>query len=191
VPIALVELAQLGSSDDHAAIIGALASADVATRRAAVSAVRWFAGPRLPELITPLLWDPSAGVTRAVERRLRARASDLDGRMLLDLAAAPQSHSRRAALRLMRRRSAPERVEADLIAVADEDEHLRRDGLADLRSWLHRGAASAPRADLPTRRRLSELLDAVAHVLRPDDVAGIRFHAGLRPQDLQAQPTVT
>ena len=171
VPIALVELAQRGSSDDHAAIIAALVSGDVATRRAAVSAVRWFAGPRLPELITPLLWDPSAGVTRAVERRLRARAGDLEGRMLLDLTGAPQSHSRRAAYRLMRRRSAAERVEADLIAVADEDPHLRRDGLADLRSWLHRGAASAPRADLPTRRRLSERLDAVEGHLRRDDVA--------------------
>jgi hypothetical protein len=126
----------------------------VATRRAAVNSARWVAGERLAELITPLLWDPSAGVTRAVERRLRAKARDLDAAMLAALASAPMTHNRRAAYRLMRRRSALERVEADLIALSDSDELVNGDALADLRSWLHRGAASAPRGDLMTRRRL-------------------------------------
>ena len=184
VPIALIELAVIGSSADHQRVLLALQSDDVAARRAAAGATRWVAGDRLPELLTPLLWDPSAGVTRAALRRLQAKASEIDRAVLLKLAAAPRSHNRRAAFRLMRRRTAAERIEANMIGLADEDKHIRRDSVADLRSWLHRGAASAPRADVQTRRRLSLLLDTVEHELPSDDVAGIRFHAGLRPQDL-------
>ena len=184
VPTAVTEMALIGSSADHETVLRSLHADDASTRRAAVNACRWVASERLAELITPLLWDLSAGVTRAVVRRLRAKASDLDSAMLLELAAAPQSHNRRAAHRLMRARSALERLEADLIALADEDKHVRRNAGANLRSWLHRGAASASRGDLPTRQRLSQRLKAVEHLLRPDDVALIRFHAGLRPQDL-------
>lgn len=184
VPVAIVELAVIGSSADHEHVLGALQADDVATRRAAASAVKWVAGDRLRELLTPMLWDPSAGVTRTAVRRLLGKARALDGTMLLELAAAPRSHNRRAAYRLMRRRSAPERLEANLIALADDEEHVRRDAVADLRSWLHRGAASAPRANLQTRRHLSERLASVEGELRRDDIASIRFHAGLRPQDL-------
>jgi hypothetical protein len=109
LPIAVTELALVGSIDDHASIVNALHADEIATRCAAVSAVRWIAGERLADLITPLLWDPSARVTRAVERRLRAKARDLDSAMLQDLTTAPLGHNRRAAYGLMRRRSAPER----------------------------------------------------------------------------------
>ena len=184
VPIAVLELAHVGSAEDHEAVLAALQSPDPAARRAAVHAVRWIAGDRLSELLVPLLWDPSPGVTRAAEKRLRAMAKSLDSRTLGDLAAAPGSHSRRAGYRLLRRRTAPERVEADLIGLADEDDANRRNALGDLRSWLHRGAASAPRADLSARRRLSQRLDAVEDQLRPRDVERVRFHAALRATDL-------
>ena len=184
VPVAITELAMIGTNADHERVLGALQAEDVATRRAAANAVRWVAADRLRDLLTPLLWDPSAGVTRTAVRRLQAKASELDSAMLFELATAPLTHNRRAAYGLIRRRTAAERVEANLIALADEDELIRRDAVADLRSWLHGGAASAPRADLPTRRRMSQRLDSLEHELRRDDIERLRFHAGLRPQDL-------
>jgi hypothetical protein len=184
VPIAVLELAHVGSPEDHEAVLAALQSPDPAARRAAVNGARWFAGDRLADLLVPLLWDLSPGVTRDAERRLRSMAKSLDSRTLDELVAAPGSHNRRAGYRLFRRRTAPERVEADLIALADEDDANRRNALGDLRSWLHRGAASAPRADLMTRRRLSQRLDAVEDQLLPRDVERIRFHAALRLTDL-------
>ena len=185
VPIAVIELAHTGSSADRERVLETLKSQQPATRRAAVNAARWIAGERLAELITPLLWDSSPGVTRAVERRLRAKARDLDAGMLSALSSASRSHNRRAAYRLMRRRSDSERLEADFMALADTDEHVRWDALADLGTWLHRKAASARRGDLGTRQRLSRLLDTVEPRVPPDTARLIRFHAGLRQQDLQ------
>jgi hypothetical protein len=184
VPIGVLELAHVGSPEDHEAVLASLRSPDPAARRAAVHAATWIAEDRLSILLVPLLWDPSPGVTRAAEKRLRGMAKSLDRRTLDDLAAAPGSHSRRAGYRLSRRRTALERVEADLIGLADEDDANRRDALGDLRSWLHRGAASAPRADLTARRRLSQRLDAVEDQLVPHDVERIRFHAALRATDI-------
>lgn len=184
VPTAVLELAHVGSSGDHDAILGVLQSPDPAARRAAVHAAKWVAGDRLTDQLVPRLWDHSPGVARAAERRLRGAAKSLDSRMLSDLAAAPASHNRRAAYRLLRRRTAPERLEADLIGLADPDAANQRDALGDLRSWLHRGAASAPRGDLATRRRLSQRLDAVEGQLLGHDAERVRFHAALRPIDL-------
>jgi hypothetical protein len=185
VPIAVLELAQVGSPEDHEAVLAALQSPDPAARRAGVNGARWFAGDHLADLLVPLLWDPSPGVTRDAERWLRSMAKSLDSRTLDELVAAQGSHNRRAGYRLLRRRTTPERVEADLIGLADEDDANRRNALGDLRSWLHRGAASAPRADLVTRRRLSQRLDAVEGRLPPHDVERIRFHAALRPADVE------
>ena len=184
VPIALLELAHVGSPEDHEDVLAALESPDPRARRAAVNAARWIAGDRLSDLIVPVLWDPSPGVTRAAVKRLRGIAKRLDRRALDDLVAAAGSHNRRAGYRLLRRRTAPDRVEADLLGLADEDDANRRDALGDLMSWLHRGAASAPRADLNARRRLSQLLDAVEEQLLPHDAERIRFHAALRASDL-------
>lgn len=184
VPTAIAELATLGNIADRARVLAALRSDDVATRRAAANAVRLVAPERLRELLVPLLSDSSPGVTRIAFRRLVAKAKELDATTLSELAAAPRSHNRRAAYRLMRRRSAAERVEADLMAAMDADARTRQTAIADLQSWLYLGAASSPRADLATRRRMAARLDAVASALRPGKVDRIRFHAGLRAQDL-------
>jgi len=186
VPIAIAELATAGQGTDHDAILGALRSADATTRRAAVGAVRWIARERLCELLAPFLWDASPSVTREAERHLRARASDLDGARIWELAAAQHEHQRHAAYRLLRRRTAPERIEADLIALAEEGERIRQDALDDLRSWLRRKSASAPRGDLATRRRLSRRLAATEDRLRDKEVEELRFHAALRPEDLES-----
>ena len=115
VPVVITELAMIGTSEDHQSVLdGTSGPMTLATRRAAANAVRWVAEDRLPELLTPLLWDPSAGVTRTAVRRLQAKASELDSAMLLELAAAPLSHNRRAAYRLMCYRLLADRVEAVL-----------------------------------------------------------------------------
>ena len=186
VPVALTELAALGSADDHAAILAALHGAEVATRRAAVGAVHRIAPDRLCELLVPLLRDPSAGVVGMAVRRLRPRARDLDLGVLQDLASAPLAFHRRAAQRLLRRRAPMERLEADLLALADPDDSIRSEALSDVQAWLLHQAANAPRGDVRSRLRVSRLLGAVEQRLRSEEVAQLRFHAGLRPQDLQA-----
>jgi hypothetical protein len=184
VPTAILELATVGGEQDHAIMLGALRSPESATRRAAVSATKWIAPGRLPELLIPMLWDTAPGVTRAAERTLQAQAQALDGKVLGELAETPGSHNRRAAYRLLRRRTAAERVEADLIGLADPDAANQRDALGDLLSWLWKGAASAPRADLATRRRLSSRLDRVEREVGSQVAERVRFHAALRPADL-------
>ena len=184
VATAIVELAAIGGEQDRIVIFGALQSPESANRRAAVEAAKWVAGERIVELLVPMLWDSTPSVARAAERRLRGHAHGLDGKVLGALAEAPDSHNRRAAYRLLRRRTMSERVEADLIALADDDPANQRDALADLRSWLSKAAASAPRADLVTRRRLSHRLELVERQLGSDVAKQTRFHAGLRPTDL-------
>lgn len=183
--VAILELAAVGGTEDHPTIIGALQSADVSTRRAAVKATGWIAGGRVIELLSPMLWDESSGVTRAAERRLRSLAQRLDGARLFELAGANGTHNRRAAYRLLRRRGAPDRLEADLLGVADPDPANQKSALGDLRSWIHRGAASAPRADLATRRRLGDRLDRVESTVGHRMADQVRFHAGLRPADFR------
>jgi hypothetical protein len=187
VAVSILELASVGGKHDQPLILDALNAPGAATRRAAVNAVRWFAGDRLLEWLVPMLEDTSPGVTRAAERRLRSQAKAIDPAVLSRLAQAPASHNRRAAYRLLRRRTAPERIEADLLALADPAVENQQAALGDLRSWLAKGAASAPRADLPTRRRLSDELDRVESQMGPETAEAVRFHAALRSADLQTQ----
>lgn len=184
VATAILELASIGGAQDHPVILAALQSPESSIRRAAVKAVGWIAPERVIELLVPMLRDSAPGVTRAAERRLRASASSLDGAILFDLAGASAAHMRRAAYRLLRRRSAPERLEAGLIGLADADAANQRTALGDLRSWLWKGAASAPRADLATRQRLSDRLRLVESQMDSHIADQIRFHAALRPADL-------
>lgn len=187
VPLAITELARLGDPTDHAALLAALRSTDVGARRAAVAATRWIPGAASCERLAPLLRDPSAGVTREAERRLRSRADELEGAGLFALAEAPLAHQRRAAYRLLRRRSAPERIEADLLALTDGEASLRQEALSDLLTWLEFQSATAPRGDRTTRQRLSQRFTAVEHRLTERDAAQLRFHAGLRPEDLEGE----
>jgi hypothetical protein len=184
VPTAVIELALVGNDSDRELVLACLQAAEAPTRRAAVHAARWAAGGRLVEVLVALLSDGEPSVTRAAERRLRGVASSIDGEVLSDLTAAPHAHQRRAGYRLLPRRSAPERLEADFIALADADGSNRHDAVADLRSWLGRDAVRARRADLETRRRLSRQLLEVEAGLHPKDVELIRFHAALRPADV-------
>jgi len=186
VPLALTELATTGDASDHGLLLDALRSADAATRRAAVGAVRWIAREELCERLAPLLWDASPSVSGAAVRQLRPAADELDGARLWELAAAPHLHHRHAAYRLLRWRSTTERIEADLVAAAEDDERVRQDALDDLRSWLRREAATAGRGDRATRLHLSRRLAAVEHRLSAEEAAQLRFHAGLRAEDLEA-----
>jgi hypothetical protein len=185
VAISVFELGYVGGPGDMPTIVNALGSPDAAVRRAAVHAASRRAGPELPSLLIPLLDDPSPGVVRAAERRLRPFVKSIDRSVIDGLLASPEPHVRRAVFRLLRRRSPHERLEANFKGLADPEERLRQDAEIDLLSWLHRGAASAPRADLETRLGLDLALTRVEGGLGRGIVDRIRFHAGLRPQDLK------
>jgi hypothetical protein len=185
VAIAVFELGYVGDPGDMTVIVHSLSSPDPAVRRAAVHASSRRAGPELPSLLIPMLDDPSAGVVRAAERRLRPFVKSIDRSVIDGLLASSEPHVRRAAFRLLRRRSPHERLEANFKGLADPEERQRRDAEIDLKSWLHRGAASAPRADLETRICLDLALIRVEGSLGRSIVERIRFHAGLRPQDLK------
>jgi hypothetical protein len=182
--IAVLELGYAANPQDQLTILKALTDAEPPVRRAAVLALRWLAGPDVPSLLVGMLTDSSAGVVRVAERGIRPHVRALDRGVIDRLLQAAEPHIRRAGLRVLRRRSDHERLEADFIALTDIDEGLRRDASQDLRSWLWRGAARAPRADLATRRRLAHALARVESSLDAGIGERLRFHAGLRPQDL-------
>ena len=182
--IAVLELGYAANPQDQLTILKALTDAEPPVRRAAVLALRWLTGPDVPSLLVGMLTDSSAGVVRVAERAIRPHVRALDRGVVEDLLQAGEPHVRRAGLRVLRRRSDHERLEADFIALTDIDEGLRRDASQDLRSWLFRGAARAPRADLAKRRHLAQALAQVESGLDPGLVDRLRFHAGLRPQDL-------
>jgi hypothetical protein len=69
------------------------------------------------------------------------------------------------------------------MGLADLDERIRCEADTDLRTWLRRGAASAPRADLATRLKLDLSLARVEGSIHANVAAGIRCHAGLRESD--------
>ena len=184
VPKSVEGIAALSrSAADQETVVAALRAPDPATRRAAVTGLGWLQRTDTAELLLPLLRDPSPGVTTACVRRLRARAQELDPALLRELAASSAAHQRRAAIRLLRGRGGSDSVAADLIGLADDDEAIRSQAAQHLRGWIGR-ASSVPHADRETRLRLGRRLDAVADRLPPDAEEELRFHAGLRPQDL-------
>ena len=182
--IAVFELGYAGTPQDKVIVLNALTDAEPRVRRAAVLALRRLTGLDMPSLLVGMLSDSSAGVVRAAERGIRQHVRALDRAVIDGLLQAAEPHIRRAGLRVLRRRSDHERLDADFIALTDGDEGLRRDASQDLRSWLRRGAASAPRADLGVRRRLARRLAAVESSLDAGVVEKLRFHAGLRTKDL-------
>jgi hypothetical protein len=68
------------------------------------------------------------------------------------------------------------------------DERERALALENLRAWLRGRAARAPWEPMPARRRIADLLAAVESQLDERLVAGLRFNAGLRSQDLTSAP---
>lgn len=185
VAISVFELGYVGGPGDMPTVVNALGSPDAAVRRAAVHAASRRAGPELPSRLIPLLDDASPGVVRAAERRLRPFVKSVDRSIIDVLLASTEPHVRRAAFRLLRRRSPHERLEANFLGLADPEERLRQDADTDLKSWLHQGAASAPRADLSTRLKLDHELTRVERSMDGKVVGMIRFHAGLRNEDLR------
>ena len=182
--VAIHELGRAGDEVDRKAILSALSAPEASVRRAAVGALSWLSGDSLIAHVEPLLGDSSPAVAKAAARRLLRHAQELDVAHLWTLTESPLSHRRGLAYRLMRWRSPSDRLEADLAALADDDEFLGREARSDLADWLHRGSATARRGDLPTRRRMANRLALVEGVLQKAVVAEIRFHAGLRPEDL-------
>jgi hypothetical protein len=182
--IAVLELGYAGTPQDKVIVLNALTDAEPRVRRAAVLALRRLTGLDMPSLLVGMLSDSSAGVVRVAERGIRPHVRVLDRGVIDDLLQAAEPHIRRAGIRVLRRRSDHERLEADFMTLTDTDERLRRDASQDLRSWLRRRAARAPRVDLGVRKRLARQLAAVESSLDAGVVEKVRFHAGLRTQDL-------
>ena len=183
--IAVLELGFSGAPGDVSIVVDALRDPEASIRRAGVLATRWLTIPELPTLMEAMLEDPSPGVVRSVERRLRPWVRDLDRATIDRAIRSVQPHVRRAGYRLLRRRSDQERLEADFIALADTDDGILLEARADLNSWLRRRAARAPRGDLATRQLLASLLTTVDQKLDPSVVERSRFHAALRDQDIR------
>jgi hypothetical protein len=183
--IAIWELGYLGTQADLPGLRSALADPDRRVRRAAVTAVARCARAESVPWLVPLLADAASGVAAEAARQLLPHVRLLSESVLEDADRSPLAHTRAAAFRLLRQRSRAERLEADFLALADADEAIRAKGRLDLSNWLSRGASTARRGTLETRRRLSALLEPVSATIDPKTLAAIRFHGGLRPQDLR------
>ena len=183
--IAIWELGYLGTPDDLPGLRSALVDPDHRVRKAAVTAVARCARADSVPWLVPLLADAASGVAGEAGRQLLPYVQLLSGSILGETCRSPLAHTRAATFRLLRRRSSAERLEGDFLALADIDQAIRAKGQLDLSNWLDRGAATARRGTLETRRRLSDLLEPVVGTIDPKRLALILFHAGLRPQNLE------
>lgn len=137
-----------------------------------------------PGLLSAMLTDPSAAVTRQVTAALRPWASRLDTRRLRDLLtdAHPQ-HVRTAAYILLRERDIWTRLLVDLELVSDQSPVMRNRARSDLATWLVREAATT--YSMPQGRTADALADRLhdaTNVLGEDQVRLLRFHFGLKSQ---------
>jgi len=183
--IALVELGSIGTSADRDVILAALDSPDERIRRAAVQAITWLDGDALVEAIGRLARDPSPAVAIAAARRLRRVAQRVSSEDVIKWLTRPEPGVRLAGLAITKRRRDIDRLEADLTLFNDDDPSVRFAARRDLTGvWVGRATSFSPRADRPTRSRVSHLLDDAALDLDPVLLKTIRFAAGLRPSDL-------
>ena len=134
-----------------------------------------------PDILTPLLTDPSGAVTRQVTLALRPRASELDLTHLKDLVAADNPrHIRVAAYRLLHARDVWIRLLTDLQLISDASPEIRNRARNDLATWLRHEAAttySMPQGSMA--HALAALLSETEDELGPDRIRLLRFHLGL------------
>jgi hypothetical protein len=185
--IAVWELGYLGIADDLPRLKAALTDPDRRVRRAAATGVARHARADSVPLLVPLLADDAPGVASEAGRQLLQYAGLIDKQILDAAGLSSSAYVRATALRLLRRRSSADRLEADFRALADVDEKICAKGRRDLSDWLGRSASTARRGSLEVRLRLAGLLEPIADTINPETLEAIRFHAGLRPRDL-AEP---
>lgn len=170
-------LAAVGAQEDTHLVVPSLQQQSPSVRAAGVAALAALAPRReLLALLPPLLLDPSPRVAGAASRALARTGA---GRALATAAwTSEQPWSRQAAWRLERAAGGWGRVEADLRAADDDDEHLSAHGHAGVHNWLAHSAATTWQRPTPGQwERLGLLLDrgALPVALRRQ----VAFHAGL------------
>jgi HEAT repeat protein len=183
--IALIELGLIGSRQDRELVLAALDDPDARIRRAAIGAISWLDADSLVDTVGRLVDDSSSAVAIAAARRLRRVARRVPADIANRWLRRPEPGVRLAGLAVARRRGDYQRLEADLSLLDDPDDAVREVARRDLAAWWpKRATAFQPRADVASRRRIGELLDAAGGSLTERQVAEIRFAAGLRPTDL-------
>ncbi|WP_228769726.1 hypothetical protein [Actinokineospora alba] len=127
-------------------------------------------------LLTPMLADPAAAVTRQVVVSLRGHELDMSF-LLRQLGVDQPPHSRFAAYRLLTARDAWTRIETNLALL--DDAYLGGRAHADIASWLRNSAATSYL--VPTAERVTRV-DALLRestTLGEHTVSLVRFHMGL------------
>jgi hypothetical protein len=183
--VAVEELGVLLGVAAVPALAEAASSDSPAMRLGAIRGARFLPDADRVELLSSLLRDPTPEVARAAGRQLRRVARMLDGAELRNMLRG-QPHERRVAATLLRRRTTPERVWADIASVELGDDRERSTAVGDLASWLRRGAASARWDDLESRAAMAAALARVEPQLPHGLATAMRFNLGLRSVDLGA-----
>lgn len=176
-------IGETGSSTDAVLVEPLLDDVRAGVRAEAVRALR-----RLdlvePDRIAPLLSDPSPPVCKQATIALMPLARQLDMERLRGLLRSQgPSHTRVAAYRLLRARSAWTRLQTNLELLDDESAEFRTRARADILGWIADEAASTyQRPDPEMADELARAIDDRAAVLGPSAVEALRFHAGLTAQ---------
>lgn len=158
-PGAVLGLAECGLRADSAVLTGLLGHRDDLVRAAAIAGLRLLdvPGPG-PEVLAPLLDDPSPAVVREAALTLRPLAGRLPAGPLVARTRPDRSaHIRRAALRLLAARGSDEGLPPLVAALDDPDPALRGIALGLLRSWDWQATV---RRETFERRRLRDLYHA-------------------------------
>lgn len=167
-PGAVLGLAECGRGADSAVLAGLLGHRDDLVRAAAIAGLRLLGGPGPgPEVLAPLLDDPSPAVVREAARTLRPLAGGLPAAPLVARTQPDRSaHVRRAALRLLAARGADEGLPALTAALDDPDPALRRIALDLLLRWDWQATA---RRETFEWRRLRTLYRQYYFALDPNE----------------------
>lgn len=175
---AISGLSETGARDDAELLAAFLAHPRAIVRRAAIGAVMTLDGENSVDRVTPLLCDPSPGVSSQARRALMAHGSSIDAVQLWGMYEnASGAHSWRNLLALMGVLPKWESITLYVRAIQDRDEER----VALARQLIERWNTDFNRrSSVPTARQLSAL-DRVlaASPLDPQTVAIIRF--GMQP----------
>jgi hypothetical protein len=179
-PSSVAGLGEAGDASDIEVILPSLKDVSPRGRVEAVRALRRLGWMNVP-LLSEMLDDSSAAVTRQVAATLVPRATDVDAKRLAELLDPRQRpHVRSAAYRLLRMQGVWTRVRTDLELLDDEDEKVRGRARGDLFGWVDRNAATT--YSMPTGAvadQLDVLLRQAAPSLGPSRERLLRFHLGL------------
>ncbi len=146
-PGTIAGLGETGTAQDTGLVQPFLDHPQPRGRAEAVRALRRLSAAD-PDILAPLLTDPSGAVTRQVTLALRPRASELDLTHLQELLAPDNPrHIRATAYRLLHSRDVWIRLLTDLQLISDASPQIRNRARNDLAIWLR------PKPSPPTRCR--------------------------------------